>query len=67
MPSVLAIDPDKTIQMGDDVIVTLDSTTELIGKIRYFDYNTGNLMLETVTPNSLQVVKNYQYFTKVLP
>jgi hypothetical protein len=60
-------DPLKSIQMGDAIVVTLDGGTELIGVIRQFDYDNGNLLLETTAPNSLQLVKHYWYFTKVLP
>jgi hypothetical protein len=67
MPTLLAVDPQMTIQMGDAVVVTVDATTELTGTIRFFDYGTNSIMIETTVPNSLQVVKNYLYFTKVLP
>jgi hypothetical protein len=67
MPLQLIVDETKTIQMGDDIIVTLEDATTLAGVIRQYDYNNGNLLLETTAPNSLQLVSTYSYFTKVLP
>jgi hypothetical protein len=64
---LLAVDPDKTIQMGDPIVVTLDGGTTLTGVIRQYDYQNGNLLLETTAPDSLQLVNDYWYFTKVLP
>lgn len=65
--SLLSItDPDKSIQMGDAIIVTLDGGTTLEGVIRQYDYGNGNILIETTGPDSLQLVKHYWYFTKVL-
>jgi hypothetical protein len=71
MPSILRAgptDPALSIQMGDTVTVTFEDhgpTPSITGIIRYFDDTTASLMVEVVGV-SLNVIKNYAYFTKVL-
>jgi hypothetical protein len=61
-------DPALTIQMGDTVTVTFEDhgpTPAITGIIRFFDETTASLMVE-VAGVSLNVIKNYAYFTKSL-
>jgi hypothetical protein len=71
MPSVLQsgpTNPELSIQMGDTVTVTFEDhgpTPPITGIIRFFDATTASLMVE-VEGVSLNVIKNYAYFTKSL-
>jgi len=64
----LSVSPLKGIQMGDSVVVHLKDTGNhtITGVIRSYDYGNGNLLIETTSPDTLQVVSNYAYLTKVL-
>ena len=59
-------EPDKSIQMGDDITMVIDSVTTLTGVIRQYDYDNGNVLLEDTGTDFLHVIKNYQHFYKDL-
>ena len=56
----------NSIDMGDSVTITVDSSTTLIGIIQHFDFDTNSLMLVQTVGGSpvLTVVKDYKYFIK---
>jgi hypothetical protein len=61
-------DPLRSIQMGDTITVTFEDhgpTPAITGIIRFFDDATATLMVE-IEGVSLNVIKNYAYFTKSL-
>ncbi len=66
MPLSLQIieDPTRSIQMGDDITMVIDSTTTLTGIIRQYDYTNGNVLLEDTVTDFLHLVKTYQHFYK---
>ena len=56
----------NSIDMGDSVTITVDSSTTLTGVIQHFDFDTNALMLVQTVDGSpvLTVVKDYKYFIK---
>lgn len=70
MPSLkLIVDPDKSIQMGDPVVVTMSDGTAVItltGIIRQYDYNNGNILLEDTATDFMHLIKDYLHFYKDL-
>lgn len=56
----------NSIDMGDNITITVDSTTTLTGKIQHFDFDNNALMLVQTVGGSpvLTVVKDYKYFIK---
>lgn len=62
-------DPDKSIQMGDTVVVTMSDGAAVItltGIIRQYDYDNGNILLEDTGTDFLHLIKNYIHFYKDL-
>ena len=57
----------NSIDMGDNITITVDSSTTLTGKIQHFNFETNALMLVQTVGGSpvLTVVKTYQYFIKI--
>ena len=66
---VTPTDPSRSIQMGDNIVVTMSdgaTTFELTGIIRQYDYNNGNILLEDTITDFLHLIKDYLHFYKDL-
>ena len=61
------IDTERSIQMGDTVVVVLDGVApNLTGIIRQYDYDNGNVLLEDPITDFLHVISSYLHFYKDL-